>query len=187
MLLIFSFRKNMLKTCAMIFGKTCAKEITWLLLDLHVFLKNMLIFLHNTWSCSYFIFRTTIRCWKNNPKERNVDEGNIFVIKTNPRMFAFFWFQSTFLVDFSCFKVKGFSFWPKWSFWKDFLCVLEKMSDASDWLHMYMLSNWKVFTIKQNLSTGQAENMLNVFEPNSILLRIWPRTFCVRSIFLSLL
>ena len=44
MLLIFSFRKNMLKTCAMIFGKTCAKEITWLLLDLHVFLKNMLIF-----------------------------------------------------------------------------------------------------------------------------------------------
>ena len=28
----------------MIFGKTCAKEITWLLLDLHVFFKNMLIF-----------------------------------------------------------------------------------------------------------------------------------------------
>ena len=91
-------------------------------------------FFHNTCSCSYFIFKTTIRCWKSNPKERNVDEGNVFVIKTNPRMFAFFCFQSTFLVDFSCFKVKGFSFWPKWTFWKDFLCILEKMSDASDWL-----------------------------------------------------
>ena len=124
-------------------------------------------FFHNTCSCSYFIFKTTIRCWKSNPKERNVDEGNVFVIKTNPRMFAFFCFQSTFLVDFSCFKVKGFSFWPKWTFWKDFLCILEKMSDASDWLFRLLERKlvWKLFLQRKNLRKLMSFTTLKMFAP----------------------
>ena len=44
--------------------------------------------------------------------------------------------------------------------------------------HMYMIWNWKVFTIKQNWLTNLSDNILNVLGSKSFLLRIWPRTFC---------
>ena len=52
--------------------------------------------------------------------------------------------------------------------------------------HMYMISNWKVFAIKQIRFTNLSEYILNIFGAISIL-RIWPRTFCVRAILLSLI
>ena len=43
--------------------------------------------------------------------------------------------------------------------------------------HMYMISNWKAFTIKQSWFTNLSDNIINVLGSKSILSTIWPRTF----------
>ena len=51
--------------------------------------------------------------------------------------------------------------------------------------NMYMISNWKTFTIRQIWFANLSDNILNVFGSNLILSSVWPRTLCVRSMLLS--
>ena len=43
--------------------------------------------------------------------------------------------------------------------------------------HMYMISHWKIFAIKQIWFTNLSDNILYVLGSKSILSTIWPRTF----------
>ena len=84
-----------------------------------------------------FHLQNNTQMLKKQPKRKDLWTRQAFLSsKPIQETLVLFAFKSTFLADFTCFKVKCFSFYLEWCFLKDFFCILKKTLIVSDWLSL---------------------------------------------------